>query len=379
MKKIIIKYLSGEISPEELKALKQWLAVPRNKEKFKEYVRVQHILNTMHPLVTSDEAYAKVFQKINQKPPRVKNFPYTNWMKYAAIFIGLFAIGGFLLFQEVTSGVVVPDNQITLELEDGTLRTVEEESRQVIRRENGLHISQNKNKLVYTAESLESSGKIRYNILSVPYGRQFQVALADGTEVILDAGTKLKYPVSFAAGENRIVYLEGQAFFKVAEDPTRPFLVSTENMEVRVLGTHFNVSAYPEDLRTSAVLISGSVAATFEEADNLNSRSVVLKPGERARVENGRMEVDYVNVDKYTAWTNGELMFFNEVFASITKKLERRYDVKINNKYPALENIRITGNFRTETIEQVLETFQRHTPFEYTIKDKIITLTPPDQ
>src|SRR5690606_36367432 len=104
-----------------------------------------------------------------------------------------------------------------------------------------------------------NSDKLAYNTLKIPFGKKFRLQLSDGTMVHINSGSTLKYPIKFIAGENRQVYLDGEAFFDVAKDKKHPFIVNADNLNVRVLGTHFNVSNYPEDAVTDVVLVEGSV------------------------------------------------------------------------------------------------------------------------
>ena len=112
--------------------------------------------------------------------------------------------------------------------------------------------NQNGNKIVYDTET--TLEKLVYNTIKIPYGKRFELQLSDGTIVHLNSGTTLKYPVKFIASGNRQVFLDGEAFFDVAKDKTHPFVVNADNLNVRVLGTHFNVSNYPEDKLTDIVL-----------------------------------------------------------------------------------------------------------------------------
>ena len=124
-----------------------------------------------------------------------------------------------------------------------------------------------------------SAETLVYNTLKIPYGKQFEVELSDGTIVHLNSGTTLRYPVAFLKNQNRKVFLTGEAFFEVAKDKAHPFTVSTQELNVEVLGTKFNASSYTEDVTTDIVLVEGKVALYKDKKENNNS--VKLTPGSK--------------------------------------------------------------------------------------------------
>lgn len=174
-------------------------------------------------------------------------------------------------------------------------------------------------------QNLTKAQKLEYNILTVPYGKTFQLKLADGSHVVLNAGTKLKYPVSFL-GENRTVFLNGEAYFEVAEDSENPFIVSTDDMDIEVLGTQFNVTSYTDDQKTYAVLVEGKVAARNNLAI---SETKILNPSELVYFEGQALQTQKVNTTKYVAWVQGKLVFVDDSFSIIKNKLERKYNLSL--------------------------------------------------
>lgn len=165
-----------------------------------------------------------------------------------------------------------------------------------------------------------------YNTLVIPKGTQYRLVLADGTRVWLNADSKLHYPVRFGTGE-REVCLKGEAYFEVSRDTARPFVVRTEGMNVRVLGTRFNVNSYRDDGRTYAVLAEGSV----EVYNGRGSR--LLRPGQMASTdgegEEAAIRVDNCDAALHTAWREGQFRFRNTSLTQILKQISRCYDVTI--------------------------------------------------
>jgi ferric-dicitrate binding protein FerR (iron transport regulator) len=198
------------------------------------------------------------------------------------------------------------------------------------------------------------------NQLVIPYGNQSQITLADNTVVWLNAGSRLIYPGSFK-GKTREVLLFGEAFFEVSENKEQPFVVKTTDLQIKVLGTKFNVSAYAEDKIIQTVLAEGSVSVRKNDA-NFYDRDLILKPNQLASFNKTSAETKIYDVDAayYTLWTKG-LLSFNEVdFNRILKKVERFYNVTISFSEPTLGLIRISGKLDLKQHrEEVLEYLEK--------------------
>jgi len=371
LKKIIIKYLNDTISEADLANLYVWLKKPKNQEKFKEYVQLNHQLHTLYGTIDAQQAYLNISHKIKEtKPKRI-----FNMLKYAAVVVGISMIG-YGTYQTISSTkkeLIAP--QITLQLEDGSVRVVNTNETTTIIDLSGKKISEQINSQLVYSEANVTSQTLQYNTLFVPYGKTFEVILSDETKVTLNAGSELRFPIQFIENEkNRTVFLNGEAFFEVSKDANHPFIVNTHDMDVEVLGTHFNVTSYKEDSKTYTVLVEGKVAAHNKLLVN---DSKILNPYERVFFQYNKLETETVNVQKYVAWVDGQLVFVDDSFSIISNKLERKYNVKIKNLYKALESIKITATFKNETIDQVLKTFQAYKAFNYSIKNGVVTITKP--
>ena len=250
---------------------------------------------------------------------------YRKYMAIAASILVLLSIGIFYK-NEVPSTkkdvIINNSNEITLQLENGDIQVISVEKKSQIADAVGNVVgNQNGNKIVY--DSVTTLEKLVYNTIKIPYGKRFELQLSDGTIVHLNSGTTLKYPVKFITGENRQVFLDGEAFFDVAKDKTHPFVVNANNLNVRVLGTHFNVSNYPEDKLTDVVLVEGSVGLyTANEKFNAE-KNTVLKPGFKGSFSktDNHISTKAVVTDVYTSWIKGGLTFREMTFRDISKKL----------------------------------------------------------
>ncbi len=185
--------------------------------------------------------------------------------------------------------------------------------------------------------------------LTTPRGGQYQIVLPDGSKVWLNADTKLSYPSKFV-GRTRIVQLEGEAYFEVAQNKEKPFIVHTAKEKVEVLGTHFNLNSYTEEVISSVVLLEGKVKVTLP-----NHTSEILKPGQQSVIEKGAMRLQSVEVSESVAWKNGKFSFNNESLESVMRKLSRWYDIQVVLP-PDLENISIWGSIsRYDSFDKVME------------------------
>ena len=282
---------------------------------------------------TADQIFSKILiQAQEAEETEQRKFPFKRYMAVAASIIVLVTIGISYKnsFTEPKSNPVINSNQITLQLENGDIQVISEHKKSQVADANGNIVgNQNGNKIVYDTET--SIENLVYNTLKIPYGKRFELELSDGTIVHLNSGTTLKYPVKFIAGQNRQVFLDGEAFFDVSKDKKHPFIVNADKLNVRVLGTHFNVSSYPEDNLTDVVLVEGSVGMyTANEKFDAN-KNTILKPGYKGSFNknNSHINTKEVNTDMYTSWITGGLVFRDINFTTICKKLERRYDVSI--------------------------------------------------
>ncbi|MEI6276983.1 MAG: FecR domain-containing protein [Prolixibacteraceae bacterium] len=210
---------------------------------------------------------------------------------------------------------------------------------------------------------------MKFNTIKVPNGQRSQITLYDGTKVWLNSGTTFRYPVLFSS-KSREVIIEGEAFFDVAKDKEHPFILNAGNLSVEVLGTHFDVCAYPEENELSTTLVEGSVNVL----NTTTGKRVILKPGEQVvlnRLTNG-LEINAVNTDLYTSWKENLLKFDNATFEEVIKKMERWYDVKIFVASGIDTKDRYTMKIKTESLREMLQLVAKTTKIKYEIKESTV-------
>jgi len=178
---------------------------------------------------------------------------------------------------------------------------------------------------------------MEYNTITIPRGGQYQLTMADGSKVWLNAGTTLKFPRTFADNK-RAVELSGEAYFEVAKNESAPFVVKLNNMEVQVLGTHFNVKAYPEESIIKTTLLEGKV----ELKAGINS--TLLQPGKEGVFDAGNILVNNANTAEAIAWKNGDFLFDKSDIKSIMQQFERWYDIDVQYEEGVPKN-RFVGEF----------------------------------
>lgn len=211
-------------------------------------------------------------------------------------------------------------------------------------------------------------------IVEAPLGSNTKLSLPDGTLVWLNAGSRMAYSQGFGV-DNRKVELSGEGYFEVKRNEDVPFLVKTNSLQVKVLGTKFNFRDYPDDMEAIVSLLEGRVALK-----NLlrNEEETFLSPNERVVLDkkNGRMLVESTAVSKVLQWTSGYLFFDEELLPDIVKELERSYHVKIHIANDSLNTFRFYGNFirREQSIQEVLEALSATRKINYTIEGDSITL-----
>ena len=293
--------------------------------------------------------------------------------KYAAIFvIALITSGlGYLLFT-TNQEISYDPGQITLTLGSGDTVVVDDNTGQVISDANGDMLGIQKREQINFNIKKQKKGNFSYNFLKVPEGKRISLILSDSSVVYLNSNSSLRFPNQFLSSGKREVYLKGEAYFKVAKDASRPFVVNADDLDIEVLGTQFNVNAYEEYDEITATLAEGSIRLT---AGNL---SQTIVPGEAGTLLKNQksLEVSNVIVANDIAWVEDRLLFIDEPFYNIMRKIERSYGVRIINHNPELDKTHFNGDFdlNTESVEDVLDAFTAVDFFEYSYKNKIVTI-----
>ena len=251
---------------------------------------------------------------------------------------------------------------------DGTLRELQTAGNH-INEKDGSKIMVDSARLNYQDNRPESVRELIYNKLLVGRGHEYMLILNDGTRVWMNSKSELSYPVAF--GENvRRVRLSGEAYFEVAKDSVRPFIVEVDRgFEVKVLGTHFNIKAYDTDDSYETTLVEGKV-----QVSQGNKTKITLEPSEQMVIgKDGRHEVRVVNTSYYTAWHEGWFYFNDESLEQVLTMIGRWYDVDFVFVKENLKEITVTGKMkRFENLSVILKMLERTTGTELMLKNRIV-------
>ncbi|CAM3962115.1 FecR family protein [Flavobacterium antarcticum] len=372
---IIVKYLNNQETKGEIDSLMVWLEESEHQKIFDDLVKV-NIASTSN-LHSFDKIKVKMhlLNKIKQPEKRKSVFHISNYIKIAAVLV--IALGVWFVFQTERNPTLADEvfqpklEAITLEMEDGSIQQLDLSTETTIKNADGIVVgSSTKNGLVYTNEGQDQ--KITYNTLKIPFGKKFQLQLSDGTKVFLNAGTTFRFPTAFPIEGDRMVFLKGEGFFDVSKDKNHPFKVSTDAVNVAVLGTKFNINAYENESETNVVLVEGKVA--LSQDIEMKKASVDLTPGFKGTILKGTnvISTEKVNVKPYIAWMTGTLVFKNAKFEDILKTLERQYNVTIVVKNKALNSEKFNATFLNESIESLLNHLSESYPIKYSIKNNVI-------
>lgn len=381
IEKLIIKFLNRSSNTEELDVLNNWIGEEGNYVIFKDYVKTHYAIT----LAMNDPGINKLREQLQKEIRRDKNVfygrRYAPALKYAAIAIIFLGIGLLIksdIFINTPKEAIQPRLEaIQLVLDNGEIEIISEKGTSLVKDSKGKVVgSINGNKLVY--QGMDEVKDLSFNTLSVPNGKQFTITLSDGTNVHLNAGSSLRYPVSFIKGKKRQVFLMGEGYFDVAHSDQNPFVVNAQNLDILVHGTKFNVSNYPEDRDTEVVLLDGSVSLSESKVSQEGREEVFLKPGFKGVYNKSASNISKqeVNTSIYTSWMKGNLVFRDVAFENIIQKLERHYNVVIinNNAKLATETFNATIETKHETIEQVFNYFNKVYHIEYQILDNKIII-----
>lgn len=269
--------------------------------------------------------------------------------------------------------VVAPGgNKAILTLSDGSTIILDDAKNGQVAQQGGTQIAKLANgQLVYNALD-NKPAEVVFNTLTTPRGGQFKLTLPDGSEVWLNAASSIKYPTAFI-GNERKVEISGEAYFEIAHNAAKPFKVSVNGMEVKVLGTHFNINAYNDEASVKTTLLEGSISLALAKADAVTT----LNPGQQAQLGNGGniKVINNVDIDQEVAWKNGYFSFNRADLQMVMRQIARWYDVEISyeGKIPERQfGGKIDRNSNISEVLKILEESKVH----FRIEEKKIIVSP---
>jgi len=254
----------------------------------------------------------------------------------------------------------------TLTLSDGKKIRLDDSKRETLTEEAGVIISKSKDGQLSYKINDDGNSQGATNTLSTDYGQTYVVILPDQTKVWLNSASTLIYHTNFNKVSRREVKLIGEAYFEVSKDKKRPFSVFTGNQQIKVLGTHFNVSSYEDDQVEKTTLLEGSIRMTSA------NMSEVLKPGQQGQLVNGNIKVSAVYTALAVAWKNNEFLFDAEDIEDVMKLIKRWYNVDVVYEGPKPTK-RFTGGIsRFDMVSKVLDVIESTGAAHFTIKGRTI-------
>ena len=361
--RIIQKSLKGKLSESEERQLSGWRKVSdENERAFQRMISEDFYTIGMEKLEMYDSrvAYGRFLQKKYQQ--RRKRRFLINMARVAAValpfvialvlYVGLNREEEQMVRPSLASNILPGTSKAVLTLANGQMIPLGKEATDSTIITDGTQISASGSGVTY-ASGVESESVV-YNKLEIPRGGEFCLTLSDGTRVWLNSETSIQYPVAFGAKERR-VFVQGEAYFEVAKDAKKPFTVQFMSSSVTVLGTSFNIRAYPEEKRSQTALAEGSVRIYSPGS------SMLLKPGEQAEVSalSGEMVKQEVEVKNFTSWKDGRFVFEQQPLEDIMRTLERWYDIRVIFKDEGAKRISLSGNMkRYGDFSQVMKMLQ---------------------
>jgi hypothetical protein len=371
------KYLAGKCSVKEQVEL----------ENYQDSFKLKEQQWDSRTMGNSEEIKQSIQEDLNysiQEHSKNRIFKIRVWQSAAAAILILLT-AGIYYYQNSPEPVIVKtetprfrndvapgNNKAILTLDDGSKIDLDDAKTGILASESNIDIKKTGDgQLEYTAGA-QNVKTVKYNILSTPMGGEYQLVLPDGSKVWLNSGSTLRFPTAFI-GSERIVELKGEAYFDIAKNPKMPFLVRTNNaMDIKVLGTQFNVMAYDDEKNINTTLVEGSVEVLK------GSEKTNLKPGQEAILNrgSGNIKVAQADLEQAIAWKNGYFIFYNENIESIMRKVSRWYNVDIVYQ-GNLNNKDFVGTIsRNKNVSELLKMLELTGAIHFSIDGRRITVMP---
>ena len=376
--RLIAKKLMGVILPEDEEKLNAWLEEDaRNKDLYRRILEVENFSTRDMYAKRLDVEHTWDALKEQLAGQRKRRSLFSSWqIGVAASVILLVGIGLYWGFNkkpkvkqvEVAAHVEMGGAKAILVTSRGAEIVLQDSSVQLITLGGGM-VAKNDGVQVSYKEN-EGAGKedvLEYNTIRVPRGGEYKLFLSDNTEVFLNSDSEIRFPVKFGKGK-RDVFLRGEAFFVVTKDASRPFVVNAnDKMSVEVLGTQFNLQAYPDDAFVETTLNEGAVRV-FN-----GKQGVRLRPDEQAVYDEGKFTVRKVDASSYSAWKEGRFMLLNHSLENIMTRLARWYNIDIFWENPEVKEYHFSGELaRYEDFTEILRMLELATRVHFEVKDRTV-------
>ena len=374
---LAFKWMKGIITAEEREEFMQWY---NNADDTKPIIIPEDV--SADELTHGIKIFSGIGANIETEKPSVRKLP---WLRYAAAAVIILGLGVYFFRPEtkkeeltvqidpapVQHDVAAPASvNAIITLEDGKKIVLDSSGNGLLATQGNIQLKKlSDGEIVYEGVT----DKISYNTLLNPRGSKvIQITLADGTSVWLNSESSIRYPTGFS-GDERVVEVTGETYFEVAKNPSKPFKVRKNGMEILVTGTHFNVNAYDEEEKLKVTLIEGAVRVT-----SAASNSITLKPGQQSQIKNdGSLSLEKdVDIESVTAWKDGKFIFDGKTdIGTIMRQIARWYDVDVT--YEGQIKSHFSGSIsRSVTLSQVLRKMESTRLINFHVEGKKIIVKP---
>lgn len=370
--------MSGQPNSVEKEKLEKWLnSSENNRNLYNKIIDAENFKsrNKFHIAIDTDHAWNRVSKGLVDK--RGKRILLSAFTYAAAIlFPILIGISVYWFLNEKSVQIIQPIAKIepgakhaVLIMANGKNVNLIEETKKSLVEDDGTIIKNKNDVLSYAGPTPIRTNKTLINTLIVPRGGEYSLVLSDSTRVFVNSKSKLEFPVRFI-GDKREVTLEGEAYFEVSKDKSRPFIVTIKGIHVEVLGTSFNIKAYPDDDLSFTTLVEGKVKLN---GANRSTNECFLEPDQQAvyNPSTTRMVIQKVDAKQVVMWTKGRITFTNQTLDEIMKSLSRWYDFNYRYEDDALKMIKFKGGLnKYESINPIIDIIKRTGKVKVSIEGK---------
>ncbi len=385
--RIIGEYLNGEsLSKKDRETLDNWLSSSKTNQNI--FKKSEELFLSGKDLKFLDEVNIdKAWNKLKKRTTEKRRILKHPLLRYAAVLLPLIGLSFFLLFflsqkrenylnYAAMDRIHAGKSLAKLTLSDGQTITLGGESKIISKTPHLTIQCDSLGKLEYKNRDCQEP---EYNTLYVPKAGEYKLVLSDGTKVWFNSNSRLKYPTVFT-GENRSVYLEGEAYFEVAKNTKMPFLVNIKDKaNVKVLGTHFNIKAYEDENTIKTSLLEGSVAVSLHDTLQNNlpfeaHQSITLIPGQQATIDaSGQLSVEKVDTDGIISWKKG-LFIFNKIsLEDLSTTINRWYDVEVLFTDASVKEQFFTGAIEKQrSLKFIVQLLEETNSVKCTLNDSIL-------
>lgn len=381
---LIARDISGQLSQQEKDRLEKWIgSSEQNRKLYEKIVDGKNLAerNKVYESIDAEKAWKRVSFVFTPQQQRKRIVPILFRYAAAILILVLMGVSSYWLINEKQlktgqsmAGIVPGTTQAVLVLANGESVNLSNDSTIDVIEKDGTVIRKSNKELNYAEQVSKLPQKPLLNTLIVPKGGEYSLVLSDGTRVIVNSMTKLVYPVSFT-GDKREITLEGEAYFEVFKNKSKPFIVNIKGLQVEVLGTSFNVKAYPDDKQSFTTLVEGKV-----KLNSVLQTSVVqiLEPDQQAVFDPSTSALFAQKVDarQFIQWTTGKYTFTNQPLDEMMKTLARWYDFNYQFEEASLKNIRFEGGLnKYQSIDPILEIINKTGKVKVSVKGKEVVFS----